>query len=108
MVRILERIPRGDTVTVFLASDPSHPFLEIGTLADREAAKAQVLAAPRSDATASWKESLASARRRFGKEALPIREVIVLTDLRAAGWTEEVALEAQNLRRRPLVQLLYG
>lgn len=97
---LLRIYPSQDAVTFMLASSPGVPILR-DARGPQAAALANTLSTLRpSDTAAAWSRVLRAAEETLESSPFPAREVILLTDLRRAGWDDSVTAVAQRLGQR--------
>jgi hypothetical protein len=92
---LLEAWPDTDAVVILAATSPERPLSSAG----RDLARAAIASAGLSDAACSMGACLAAAGRQLAQATEQTREVVLLTDLRKAGWDAGVAPAAEALAR---------
>jgi hypothetical protein len=96
-VRLLDAWSENDAVIVVAASAPDRPVFKSSAEARRDGARAVVEAVPITDAACSMGAVLAAAGRHLAASELPTRELVLVTDLRRAGWDAAVGPAAEAL-----------
>ncbi len=89
-LEIVASIGPRDRFTLVLSSQPRAPLLREVELNDPDEARQLIDGLSVSDAFTSWKSTLDSVDELLSSGTLPIREVTLITDLRRAGWNEEI------------------
>lgn len=89
---ILRQIGPQDSVTVFTSSRPEEPLVRHAQLDQQQVARIleQIAALQLSDMASAWAQTFDAADRYLQSASLPIREVIVVTDLWAHGWSSDM------------------
>lgn len=99
-LKLIQAMDTDDALTVVVTSDPSRPIAESAQVGDERTR------GPMSDAVRAlqpthtgtlWSEVLEQADRHLARAPFPVREVTIITDLRAPGWTDEVQRTATRL-----------
>ena len=80
-----------DRFTLVLSSQPRTPLLREVELHDPDEVRQMIDGLTVSDAYTSWKSTLDSVDELITSGTFPIREVTLITDLRRAGWNDEIA-----------------
>jgi Aerotolerance regulator N-terminal len=97
VARLVEAMDRGDALTLMLASEPERPVVKDAELKALQPFGPLLADLQRSDAAGHWPRILVEAARQLEKAPHPVRELILVTDLRREGWSEEVRAEAERL-----------
>jgi len=93
---VVANVGPQDHFTLVLASRPTAPLLREVELQNVDEVRKLILGLTESDTFVSWKSALDGIDELVTSGTLPIREVTLITDLRRAGWSEEItALAAQ-------------
>ena len=79
-----------DSLTVFVTSAPDEPLVREAHLDEPAKLLGLVAALRPSDARSDWPATLKAADAHLSAATFPTREVVVVTDLRKAGWGEGV------------------
>lgn len=99
-LKLVEAMDTDDSLTVIVASNPSRPIATSAQVGDQEARGGIVDAVRALQPTHTgtlWGEVLEQAGRHLTRSPYPVREVTIITDLRAVGWTDEVQRTATRL-----------
>ena len=94
-VAVVSQIGLQDSLTVATTSRPDTPLVRHAQLDDPDLSRLnqQINELRISDMASAWPQALEAADRHLQTASFPIKEVILVTDLWAAGWsTETVAL----------------
>lgn len=90
--QVLNQLGPQDSVSVVLASKPAQPLVRMAHLEEKE--RDQVIARTNQLANCQmashWISTLEDIDRQLQEATFPVKEVIIITDLWAAGWTVEV------------------
>lgn len=96
VARLVDAMGDGDALTLLVASEPERPVLKDAEL--NAGPIDEILAGlVRTDAAADWSRVLGEAARLMERAPHPVRELVLVTDLRRAGWSEDVRVEAERL-----------
>jgi hypothetical protein len=90
-VQAVEDVGRKDRFTLVLSSRPAAPLLREVDLADRNEATGILRTLHPSETFTSWASTLAALDKLVESSTFPTRTVTIITDLRRAGWEDEVA-----------------
>jgi hypothetical protein len=90
-VQAVEDVGRKDRFTLVLSSRPKEPLLREVDLADRNEAAGLLRNLTPSETFTSWASTLKSLDELVESSTYPTRTVTIITDLRRAGWEDEVA-----------------
>lgn len=90
-VQAVEEIGRKDRFTLVLSSRPKTPLLREVELADRDEATTLLRKQSPSETFTSWASTLRTLDELVESSTYPTRTVTLITDLRRAGWEDEVA-----------------
>lgn len=90
-VQAVEEVGRKDRFTLVLSSRPKEPLLREVDLADRGEAAGLLRTLAPSETFTSWASTLKSLDELVESSTYPTRTVTIITDLRRAGWEDEVA-----------------
>jgi hypothetical protein len=90
-VQAVEDVGRKDRFTLVLSSRPKAPLLREVDLADRNEATAILRKLGPSETFTSWASTLRALDELVESSTYPTRTVTIITDLRRAGWEDEVA-----------------
>ena len=85
-----------DSVTAILTSAPNAPLVKDASLQDPSNLLRQISAAQVSDAAAHWDATFKAVDEHLASAAFPTHEVLLITDLRKAGWDTTVRETAQR------------
>jgi hypothetical protein len=85
-----------DSLTVFVTSAPADPLVREAHLDDPAKLLGMLAALQPSDTRSDWAATLKSADDLLSAATFPTREVVVVTDLRRAGWGEGVSALASQ------------
>lgn len=88
---LLEKVRNQDSITLLTASQPDTPLVRQASIEDPASLKALVDNVVVAHSAARWSPVFAQVDRHLEQSAFPLREVVLLTDLRAEGWDAEVA-----------------
>jgi Aerotolerance regulator N-terminal len=90
-LEIVGAVGPQDRFTLVLSSQSRTPLLREVELLDPDETRQLINGLAVSDAYTSWKSTLDSADELITSGTFPIREVTLITDLRRAGWSDEIA-----------------
>ncbi|MGE5190901.1 MAG: BatA domain-containing protein [Deltaproteobacteria bacterium] len=90
-VQAVEDVGRKDRFTLVLSSRPKAPLLREVDLADRNEATGLLRKLSPSETFTSWASTLRALDELVESSTYPTRTVTIITDLRRAGWEDEVA-----------------
>ena len=90
---ILEAMPKGSSVAVFLASDVVQPMIPKPSL-DLDAVKDEIANAPVSDSGTALFPAIDRAITTLKGRAALRKEIYVVTDVSAAGWNKSRAIQS--------------
>ena len=90
--QILNQLGPQDSVSVVLASNPAQTLVRMAHLEENEKKKlvSQINELASSQMGSHWISTLEDIDRQLQEATFPVKEVIIITDLWAAGWTVEV------------------
>ncbi len=94
-VQAVEDVGRKDRFTLVVSSRPKAPLLREVDLADRNEALGLVRAQHPSETFTSWAATLLALDELIESSTYPTRTVSIITDLRRAGWEDDVAAPAK-------------
>lgn len=97
VARLVDAMGSGDALTLMLTSQPERPVVRDAELKAIEPFDRLLEDLQRSDAAGNWPRVLAEAARLLEQAPHPVRELILVTDLRREGWGEEVRADAERL-----------
>ena len=87
----IEDVGTKDRFTLVLSSRPQSPLLREVDLADRNLATSLLKGLNPSETFTSWASTLGKLNELIESSTYPTRAVTIITDLRKAGWEEEIA-----------------
>jgi hypothetical protein len=93
-VQAVEDVGLKDRFTLVLSSRPKAPLLREVDLANRNEATGILRTLSPSETFTSWAATLRSLEELVESSTFPTRTVTIVTDLRRAGWEDEVAVPA--------------
>ncbi len=93
-VQAVEDVGLKDRFTLVLSSRPKAPLLREVDLANRNEATGLLRTLSPSETFTSWASTLRSLEELVESSTFPTRTVTIITDLRRAGWEDEVAVPA--------------
>jgi hypothetical protein len=85
-VELLKHIQPQDTVTVMTALEPETPLVRDAHLDQTDALVALVQSLETTQAFGQWGQAFEKIDAHVQRSSQPVREVVLITDLRAAGW----------------------
>lgn len=90
--QILNQLGPQDSVSVVLASNPTQSLVRMAHLEDNERTKliSRINELSTCQMGSHWISTLEDIDRQLKEATFPVKEVILITDLWAAGWTVEV------------------
>lgn len=90
--QVLNQLGPQDSVSVVLASNPAAPLVRMSHLDESERKKlvSRVNELSHSQTGSHWMSTLEDIDRQLQEATFPVKEVIIITDLWQAGWTDEV------------------
>ena len=89
-LQLIDKLGPKDRLTLVRSSQPTRPLLREVELVDRSVAVESVRGIQPTDVYTSWPATLDSIHTLIAAGTYPIREVTIITDLRARGWDEKV------------------
>jgi len=92
---LVEHIGTQDAITVLTASAPADPLVREAHLDDPHALLQQIGELKPTHVAAPWSGVLAGIDPHLAAATFPLREVTLVTDLRAEGWSQQVSRQAQ-------------
>jgi len=92
---LIDQVGSQDAITVITASAPAAPPIREAHIDDPDALLDQVEAIAPTHVAAPWAGVFAAIDPHLEAATFPIREVTLITDLRAEGWSEQVAQQAE-------------
>jgi len=93
-VHSVEDVGRKDRFTLVVSSRPKVPLLREVDLADRNEATGILRSLHPSETFTSWAATLLAVDELVESSTYPTRTVTIITDLRRAGWEDEIAAPA--------------
>lgn len=90
--QVVEEVGAKDRFTLVLSSRPKAPLLREVDLADRNEAMGLVRGLHPSESFTAWAATLPALETLVESSTYPTRTVTIITDLRRAGWEDEVAV----------------
>jgi hypothetical protein len=89
---ILARIGPQDSVTLITTSQPETPLVRHAQLDETELSRltGQIGELRLSDMASAWAQTFDAADRQLQTASFPIKEVILITDLWATGWSSDI------------------
>lgn len=90
-VELLKHAQPQDSITVLTASEPETPLVREAHLDRPDAVVALVQSVKMTHAFGHWAEILRKVDTHVERSSQPVREVVLFTDLRAAGWDAGVS-----------------
>ena len=90
-VELLKHVQPQDTVTVMTALQPETPLVRDAHLDQTDAVAALVKSLEVTQAFGQWGATFEKIDAHVQRSSQPVREVVLVTDLRAAGWDAGVA-----------------
>ncbi|MEX1230711.1 MAG: BatA domain-containing protein [Planctomycetaceae bacterium] len=88
--RLLDQIASQDGISVMLASEPSQPILRHAHIDDAAPVVATLDGLTLSEMSPSWANVFNGVDELLATSPFPLKEVVLVTDLRAQGWDAEV------------------
>ncbi|HUE13033.1 MAG TPA: BatA domain-containing protein [Planctomycetaceae bacterium] len=85
-VELLKHVQPQDTVTVMTALQPETPLVRDAHLDQTDAIVALVQSLETTQAFGQWGQAFEKIDAHVQRSSQPVREVVLITDLRAAGW----------------------
>jgi len=85
-VELLKHVQPQDTVTVMTALEPETPLVRDAHLDQTDAIVALVQSLETTQAFGQWGQAFEKIDAHVQRSSQPVREVVLITDLRAAGW----------------------
>ncbi len=89
-IQLLKSIGAQDSVTLLTTSAPDAPLIREAHLDDPAKVLAEIAKLPLSDTASNWGQTLKAVDTYLSGAALPIREVVLVTDQRRSGWGGDV------------------
>lgn len=90
--QVLNQLGPQDSVSVVLASNPSQPLIRMAHLEENESNNliSRINELSNCQMGSHWISTFEDIDRQLQESTFPVKEVIVISDLWAAGWTVEV------------------
>lgn len=88
---VLKAVGPKDKFTLVLASRPEKPLLNEQEVPDQAVANDLIAALRPSESHVSWQTTLKEMDGLLERATYPIRELTIITDLRRAGWEQDLA-----------------
>src|SRR5256885_2390151 len=98
---LLNSIGAQDSVTVVTTSAPDAPLVREAHLDDRNKAAAITRDLALSDTASDWPATLRAISDLLGSATFPERQIVIVTDLRKAGWSSAVTDLARKWMGQP-------
>ena len=105
-VQTVEDVGRKDRFTLVLSSRPKAPLLREVDLADRNEATGILRTLHPSETFTSWASTLLALDELVESSTYPTRTVTIITDLRRAGWEDEIAAPSNWVGDRVRVRII--
>jgi hypothetical protein len=86
----VDRIKSEDTLTLLLTSTPEQPLVDGAHVDDPDAIVDMVESIELSDALSNWTRVFTAVDTILERIPQPVREITIVTDLRAAGWSDDL------------------
>lgn len=93
---LIEQVGTQDSLTVFVTSSPDEPLIRNAAVDDAEALASRIRVLEPSDLASAWPTTLDAVQAFLDGAAFPVKEVTLITDRRAEGWSPEVASRAER------------
>ncbi len=90
LTEMLNGLGSQDDLTILLATDPTNPLVARASIEDPTDIINQIRALPLTDASVSWPAVVEAVDMQLAASAFPVREVTLVTDRQATGWTPGV------------------
>jgi hypothetical protein len=90
-VSLLDGVGQKDRFTLLVASQPKQPLLREVELASRDEAQQLISKLEPTDTFVSWEPVVQTLDELLTSGSYPIRDVVLITDLRRAGWDETIS-----------------
>ena len=94
---LIDSMSGGDALTILLASDPENALMEEVEVRQAADLDSVLDGLKLTDVTQRWSEVLEAASRKLMKSPWPVRELLIITDLRKEGWDDQVLDVATRL-----------
>lgn len=97
--RLVEAMDTDDALTIITTSAPSKPLAEATAIAtgERDPIIGAIDALRITHTGTLWSEVFEQADRHLARSPFPVREITIITDLRATGWTDELRRIASRM-----------
>jgi hypothetical protein len=105
-LQAVEDVGRKDRFTLVLSSRPKEPLLREVDLADRNVATGLLKTLRPTEMFTSWSSTLQSLDDLVESSTYPTRTVTVITDLRRAGWENDIASSSHWGGQRVRVRII--
>ncbi len=102
--KVIHQIGPQDSITVITASNPSEPLVRMASLDEKgkESLINKIRKLTHSQIASQWASTFQSVEQHLSGTPFPVKDVVVISDLWKAGWSEELNAYADRWQKNQI------